>query len=464
MISLTPLAFFSTSLPQHCQPAHPFLHSLSATLGVCIPTPLAFASTLLGTLSIISWLFAQLPQLIKNYRLRTASGLSIWFLVEWCSGDVANLAGAILTGQATWQIIIGAYYCFVDFSLLLQWLWYEQLRHGAPLRSIWRSKLRRASGGKGPADATGAAMTQVVDRIQPVSRDGDWLTPATPEQRTGKTTPLPCSRSIFRTPNYATITADATDDEPIPAAHRHISRLQSSSPLPSPSPRTVLFLTLLIALASPFASATASPLQSPVPSASAHRFVLPSIGTLLSWLSTTLYLCSRLPQLLRNARLRSTAGLSPLLFLAAFSGNAFYSASLLCNPLAWSAADPYGLRGWAGAGGSEVAAWRGAAAPFFLGAAGVLLLDAAVGLQFCVYSSTASRSEERVLVVSADDVSGGGMGKGRWREVSGWMRGWKPRASNGTPEDFFIAGAVKPGAEEVGLLAAAGGEAGYGAT
>lgn len=66
--------------------------------------------------------------------------------------------------------------------------------------------------------------------------------------------------------------------------------------------------------------------------------------------------------------------------------------------------------------------------PFFLGAAGVLGLDASVGVQFLLYGEQA----EKVVVVE------GGQGRGikwRWREVSGWMRGWVPSNSEVKTEE-----------------------------
>lgn len=137
-----------------------------------------------------------------------------------------------------------------------------------------------------------------------------------------------------------------------------------------------------------------------------------TIGRILSWTSTVLYLGSRLPQLYKNFHRRSTAGLSPTLFIAAFFGNLFYSTSLLTNPLAWSSYPPHGLHGWVGPEGSERRTWLSLAAPFWLGAAGVLALDGAMGAQFWMYGEKTNVAHER--------------GRGRWRRVSGWMRGWVP--------------------------------------
>lgn len=188
--------------------------------------------------------------------------------------------------------------------------------------------------------------------------------------------------------------------------------------MPSPSPRTVLFLACLIAVcqASPIQSgniSTTADGQGPTP--------LETAGSIISWLSTLLYLGSRLPQLYKNWSRKSTAGLSPYLFLAAFFGNLFYSSSILTNPCAWDDYDAFGAGGWVGADGSRKADWVAAAMPFFLGTAGVLFLDGAVGVQFLIYGEGAAK----VVVVEE-----GGQGQTwRWRRVSGWMRGWVPSIS-----------------------------------
>jgi hypothetical protein len=172
----------------------------------------------------------------------------------------------------------------------------------------------------------------------------------------------------------------------------------------------------------------ASPVQHTAPtlSISSHGPTrLETAGTILSWLSTFLYLGSRLPQLYKNYKLQSTAGLSPSLFAAAFCGNLFYSLALATNPSAWSDMGPHGGHGWAGASGSDRSAWIAAAMPFFLGAAGVLGLDASVGVQFLLYGER----EAKVMVVVDDEGERGQ--RGRWRRVSGWMRGWVPTFREG---------------------------------
>ena len=396
------------TLPAHCEPTNDFLFRFSSAFHTCVPTPLAFTSNLLGTLSIVAWLFAQLPQIYKNWSLGSTSGLSIFFLVEWCLGDISNLLGALFTHQATWQVAIGAYYVFVDLCLVGQWIWYERLRHGHVMRRVWS----RDGGGRDEGD-----MQEVVIDGLSVGRSSDGQ-PETNLEDTKPKTARP--RIIFRQPTFererkpqeegASPSLSATP------GGTTIHRVGTSSPMPSPSPRTVLLIACLIAItnASPLARPPSS--HDTLHTAFAKKpTALETAGTILSWMSTFLYLGSRLPQLFKNWQRKSTAGLSPLLFMAAFCGNFFYSSALLTNPCAWSDFGSYGGGGWVGSEGSDRAKWVAAALPFFLGAAGVLGLDASVGVQFLLYGDT----DTKVLVLEEDQ-------KWHWRRLSGWLRGWIP--------------------------------------
>lgn len=435
----------SSSPPEHCEPANAFLYRFSALFSTCVPTNLAFVSTLLGTLSIVSWLFAQLPQIYKNYTIRSTAGLSIFFLGEWLLGDLSNLLGSILTRQALWQVIVAGYYCFVDCMLVGQWLWYEHLQYGnTPRNSRKREKDSKYSGG-GVADMQevidGTAICNVAARLEE-------------RPASSKAADIPTKPSMFRMPTFSKSPTPATP------TNRTIHRL-SSSTSPMPSPKTLLCLALVLALtaqASPIASLSSPAATTTAPSSSR----IPALGSALSWLSTLLYLGSRLPQLYKNHIRRSTDGLSFSLFAAAFFGNFFYSTSLLANPCAWSSFPPYGGRGWVGAGGSVREQWVSRAAPFWLGAAGVLGLDAAVGVQFWWFGKTEGKGER------IGSGSGGrkGSARAKWRRVSGWMRGWVPSVSEpGTPRPGSQSSRLEEWErEEEGraLLGLRGGEIGYG--
>lgn len=398
---------FHSALPEHCVPANDFLLRFSSAFHICIPTPLAFTSNLLGALSIVAWLFAQLPQIWKNWSIQSTSGLSIFFLVEWCLGDLCNLLGALFTHQAPWQVAIGSYYVFVDVCLVLQWIWYERLKHGHPVFRIRRED--SPQGGHGSRGMEGA-----VDEGMPTDFDEDEsCSDGKPGEDNTKAKTQP--KIIFHAPTFhQERTEKGEKASSSSAGWPMIHRLgASSSPMPSPSPRTILFIACLIAIVQ------AKPIPSDVQyDVSKGPTRLEIAGTILSWTSTVLYLGSRLPQLFKNWRRKSTAGLSPHLFIAAFCGNLFYSSALFTNPCAWEDFGAYGGGGWAGKDGSNRADWVLAAFPFFLGAFGVLGLDGSVGIQFWIYGEATEK-----LVVADDEGNGR---KSHWRRVSGWMRGWVP--------------------------------------
>ena len=391
------------SLPPHCSPTAPFLLDLSTYFHTCIPTPQAFVSTLLGTLSIISWLFAQMPQIYKNFQIKSTAGLSIFFLAEWLLGDATNLLGALFTKQATWQVIIASYYVFVDMCLVFQYFWYTYYTPRVYGESLHSSSSSVRSDGE----------SDVLNGLSPINtnfREEDASSLSVDEESPIKS---PQTRPMDA-PQFSQVKWEKAE-----SSARSLRLGDKFGQSWIGSPRTMLFATTVASLAS-------SSRAAPVPFPSDHyahtthllrvETPLEIAGTIIAWCSTLLYLGSRLPQLYKNFKRQSTAGLSPLLFFAAFCGNSFYSTSMLTNPNAWNDFGPYGGHGWADHDGSRRWAWVARAAPFFLGAAGVLGLDAMMGIQFLMYG------EKEAKVVKVRD----GKGHSHWERVNGWMRGWIP--------------------------------------
>jgi hypothetical protein len=50
-------------------------------------------SGIFGSISLATWIFLLVPQLILNYKTGSAEGISLAFLTVWLVGDVASLAG-----------------------------------------------------------------------------------------------------------------------------------------------------------------------------------------------------------------------------------------------------------------------------------------------------------------------------------------------------------------------------------
>ena len=400
----------STALPAHCSPTTPFLFDLSTYLHTCIPTPLAFVSTALGTLSIVSWLFAQLPQIYKNYQLQSTSGLSMYFLIEWCLGDTANLLGCLFTDQAGWQIVVASYYVFVDVCLVSQYFWYTYFKPRIQGQGIYSASTSDRSD----------SDSDIINGLSPINSHYAREEVSSTKKPDLDSAPSPSLRDA---PHFSDVNYEKASPSRSNPIILRVSEDPSSKWIPGPSPRTILYIATLCALIS---KSSAAPMSTEVASDSTTLFFRMGTpteiaGTVLSWFSTLLYLGSRLPQLYKNWDRQSTAGLSPLLFMAAFCGNFFYSSSLITNPNAWNDFPAYGGHGWVGDDGSERWPWVARAAPFFLGAAGVLGLDGAMGVQFLLYREN---KEEKIVKVRDSK------GRSQWQKVSGWMRGWVPSMSD----------------------------------
>lgn len=421
------------SLPQHCEPSSQLLTAISALLHTCIPTPLALLSSALGTCSIVSWLFAQLPQIYKNFRLKSASGLSFFFLVQWCIGDTSNLLGAVFSKQATWQVIIAAYYVLVDVALVCQYFWYTFYR-------VWREKgkisLSGADNGDGGSPFSRAQILEGVsllydEAVRQINPFADLADISEQKDDGSRKKGLPFDSSDSRSPSKSNEDEDEDEDEkPGPSRHTitRTTRVRSAI-LPIGSTKTILLASMLCAVlanASPTGGAISTSAFPPENLKETTDAVIKIAGQVFSWMSTLFYLGSRIPQLYKNYRRKSTAGLSPLLFLSAFSGNFFYSASLLTNPNAWYDMPPHGGGGWADGDGNSRLDWIARTIPFFLGSAGVLGMDALVVLQFLIYGdgprAIAQQVVQVVEEVQEEGASRVAVVRSRLTSVTGWVR------------------------------------------
>ncbi|CCX16679.1 PQ loop repeat protein [Pyronema domesticum] len=341
----SPLPYTPPNLPPHCVPETPVLVWLSLKFGTCLPSYLSLASTTCGIISIVAWLFAQMPQVWKNYHRSSVEGLSAGFLSIWYMGDLCNLLGAIWTDQMWFQQAVALYYVSIDTVLASQYLYYTYLAPPNP-----------------------AILYSSIHYDESIDDDGD-------------------SNDSYL------IDSDCNDSEPKrkqPPKTKPPSRSRASSGRSRSLASTLIVVVSLmcrLAGASPISPASSDLVPSP-------EFSLRSLGTLLSWFSTFLYLSSRLPQLYLNFRRRSTSGLAISLFAAAFCGNFFYSLSLLLNPLGWYDLPAYGGGGITGPEGNEKEEWWGRTLPFFLGAAGVLCQDAAVGWQWVCWGEGEGQEQE----------------------------------------------------------------------
>ncbi|ORY98517.1 PQ loop repeat-domain-containing protein [Syncephalastrum racemosum] len=254
----------------------PYIQWIYIFFGQCVSDWQECLSLCLGYLSILCWLNAQMPQVLKNYRLQTADSLSFTFLVVWLTGDVANFIGCILTGQMSFQVYLSIYFIAIDTALCIQWLYYVKF---------------------------------------PDNRLRQWFVGKQEHVTSTERTPLLTARSGN---NLST------------ASDVHQKKATGSAA------RALLMIGFMFVLSSPLHLGPQG--TQPLTSNTEPMMVAQEVdsdlwvGRFFAWLCTALYLASRLPQIWHNFFHRSVDGLSMALFLCAAAGNLTYTLSIFTNP------------------------------------------------------------------------------------------------------------------------------------
>ncbi|KAL5108661.1 Lysosomal amino acid transporter 1 [Taenia crassiceps] len=89
------------------------------------------------------------------------------------------------------------------------------------------------------------------------------------------------------------------------------------------------------------------------------------VGYVLGWISASIYISSRIPQILKNRQRSSTEGLSPVTFIFAIVGNVAYALQIFLTSIEFT----FIIR----------------ALPWLFGSLGVVLFDLIICAQFCRY-------------------------------------------------------------------------------
>ncbi|KAF9520469.1 hypothetical protein BS47DRAFT_634037 [Hydnum rufescens UP504] len=145
-----------------------------------------YLSSLLGYVSLGSWLGAQFPQLLANARLQSVEHLALPFLVNWLFGDITNLVGCLLTNQLPFQTWVATYFCSIDICLFAQYIYYSQPRFRKPKPS--------------PAILPTSSYTHSQSRSRTYSSFSDRPTIGSVKQRLP-----PCPRGPLVRPKYPTV-------------------------------------------------------------------------------------------------------------------------------------------------------------------------------------------------------------------------------------------------------------------
>lgn len=240
-------------------------------------------SNVCGSLSIACWVSILLPQLLEQWRLKSADGVSLGFILIWFFGDLANLLGSFIGHLRPSVALLALWFCFSDALLVVSYLYYKRL---ATVKSLINFSTR---------SRVSSPLGSSAGSIANVERNG-------PEQSAqDANTPLLHEDNFISTPAITTS-----------AANRGNWLL--STGIPS-------VFVIVVATLSYFISDSAGGSDSDASPNSKAEF--------LGYLSAVLYLAARIPQVVQNHRRRSVEGLSMGFFTLSIIGNLTYAGQVI---------------------------------------------------------------------------------------------------------------------------------------
>ena len=372
----------------------------------CVYIERDYIGFFIGLSSLLFWIFAQGPQFVTNCKNNSASALSVWFLAQWMFGDSVNLISTFLTNQISTVKITSILFVSMDVCLLLQYLCLEGCCCCARKKKRKRKKKLRI--------LTNDNHGETKDPLLRVRIDGNGNYGSTDMNNNTRRTstsalygafvPVLIFCSIFTIlgmsinvpPQHIELynnnnnnNAMLVQQQRIPSQHYNIRRrqlfFQSSSNNNNnndinnnnsnePKTKKISFNVKHFYL---FAGRGAPPAHRP-PSCTEDDSPQweKTIGVVFGWVSTVIYLFSRIPQILKNIKRGSVEGLSPIMFFCAVMGNLTYAGGILIRAR------------------NEAAVIK--ALPYLVGSIGTLCFDFTILLQFLYYKDKIPRRPKRL--------------------------------------------------------------------
>ncbi|KAI0007403.1 PQ-loop-domain-containing protein, partial [Xylariaceae sp. FL0662B] len=287
-------------------------------------------SGIFGSISLTAWICLLIPQLITNFKAKSAEGLSMAFLAVWLFGDLANLSGALVTGLAPTVTALAGYFCLSDIILIAQCVYYNTInarrqRHRALSTETEASedepllRRRRTSSAGLPGSHRRHSVHRTESSLEPIKR---------------------------------IVTGEDETPDRNPWLHNSLG----------------LLAVWIVGAAGWFVSYKVGAWdKSDQPGdVSADKSPMAIVGEALGYASAVCYLCARIPQIIKNYREKSCEGLALLFFLLSLTGNLTYGLSIITY--------------------SQDADYIITAIPWLLGSLGTMVEDCIIFYQFRIYS------------------------------------------------------------------------------
>lgn len=237
--------------------------------GQCVLSNLEMIGFYFGLLSIACWMCSTIPQLVLNCKSGNADkALSFYFLFFWLAGDTCNMVGCILASQLPIQIITGCYYILMDMIMIIQYLYLSKSR---------------------------------------ASRNSRRSRPGSSRERRDSTDSF-------------------LDNDSVPILMMFVPFINLSS-----SKLSDFWAFAAAGADSEDPNSSNGPLTTVEQAERAFQNKNAAIGYSLGIISCIFYMVSRFPQITRNFKRGSTAGVSISMFLLAIAGNFMYGTSVLMS-------------------------------------------------------------------------------------------------------------------------------------
>ncbi|KAI0098004.1 PQ loop repeat-domain-containing protein [Nemania sp. FL0031] len=285
-------------------------------------------SGIFGSVSLTAWICLLIPQLITNYKAKSAEGLSMGFLAIWLFGDVTNLSGALVTGLAPTATALAGYFCISDLILITQCIYYN-------MRNARIARRRRS-------------FVIEPSEDEPLLRRNSINPPSSHVRR----------HSHHEHSNPDALKRAVTGEDELTSGNSWINN------------SLAIFAIYLVGAAGWFVSYRIGAWDKP-DDASAPESSSPAAisGMVLGYASAICYLCARIPQIIKNYRQKSCEGLALLFFLFSLTGNMMYGLSVF----SYSQESEYLIK----------------ATPWLVGSLGTMVEDCIIFYQFSIYSPQA---------------------------------------------------------------------------
>ncbi|KAI4381585.1 hypothetical protein MLD38_007646 [Melastoma candidum] len=363
----------------------------------------------LGMISVMCWGFAEVPQIITNYKLKLNEGISIAFLSTWIVGDLFNLFGCILEpATLPSQYYVAWLYTINTMILFGQTIYYRYIYPWLKSKQQLFKPIPAAGSHKSPSVSETTDQGYIASSPIPLP---DHPT----DSLTGQGPYYASARSLSSSHPPMAGSSPCMSSSPRSGATEPL--LPTGASTVSTTPPKGKYMFSLLAGITIFGTSSlhhAGKGRNKMGMVSRNldgiaksvgRKLLQethvsswwndAIGTSLGWGMAVIYMGGRLPQILLNIQRGEVEGLNPKMFLFAIVGNITYVASILLKSVQWSQVRPN--------------------MPWLVDAGGCILLDI-----FLSSSSTTSNGENKVWRSSQE---------GPWASNRSWTRKRVPASS-----------------------------------